>query len=45
MRAEGRYSTDSDAVSLGNGCTPPTPVSNANVNNAAPIGPAANPNP
>lgn len=26
MRAEGRYSVDVDAVSLGNGCTPATPV-------------------
>jgi hypothetical protein len=44
MRSEDRFSVDMDALSLGNGCSPVTAVSNANIkNNPAPaIGPAAN---
>jgi hypothetical protein len=38
MSAEGRYSVDFDALSLGNGCSPAPAVSNAN-NGMAPIGP------
>ena len=41
MRAEDRFSVDVDAVSLGNGCTPVTPVSGP----SRPIGPAADVNP
>jgi hypothetical protein len=45
MRAEDRFSVDVDAAALGNGCSAPAAVSNANVNNAQPIGPAPNTNP
>ena len=41
MRAEGRFSVDLDALALGNGCTPVTPVSNAN-GGTVPIGPGPN---
>ena len=36
--AEGRFGVESDATSLGNGCSPPSPISTQ-----APIGPAKNP--
>lgn len=42
MRAEDRYSADMDAISLGNGCTPPIPVTEANRRNGQAIGPAPN---
>ena len=45
MRAEDRFSADTDAVALGNGCTPARGASNATVAKAPPIGPAANENP
>jgi hypothetical protein len=45
MRAEDRFSADTDAVSLGNGCSAATPRSNANVKDARPIGPAPNTTP
>jgi hypothetical protein len=45
MRAEGRYSTDFDALAFGNGCTPPLPQSQANIPGGPVIGPAANVNP
>ena len=45
MRSEGRFSVDVDAAALGNGCSAPTAVSNANVRNAQPIGPSPNTNP
>ena len=45
MRAEGRFSVDIDGAALGNGCSAPAPVSNANVDNARPIGPAPNTTP
>ena len=41
MRAENRFSVDTDAVALGNGCTQPAPASNAN-DGPQPIGPAPN---
>jgi hypothetical protein len=44
MRAEGRYSVDSDATSLGNGCTPAFPLSELD-NGVEIIGPAENVNP
>jgi hypothetical protein len=46
MRAENRFSTDFDAVALGNGCTPVTaPTNAAEKPGALPIGPAPNVNP
>ena len=45
MRAEDRFSVDTDAVALGNGCSAATPASNANVKDAQPIGPAPNSTP
>jgi hypothetical protein len=45
MRAEDRFSADTDAVSLGNGCSAAIPRSNANVKDAQPIGPAPNTTP
>ena len=44
MRAEGRFSADMDAIQLGNGCTPATPLSEAVRRNGQPIGPAPNTN-
>jgi len=44
MRSEGRFSADMDAVSLGNGCSPATPPSEATRRNGQPIGPAPNTN-
>jgi len=38
MSAEGRYSVDFDALTLGNGCTPPAAVTNSQT----PIGPGGN---
>jgi hypothetical protein len=45
MRAEGRYSVDSDATSLGNGCTPPIAFSEIDPPGNGAIGPAGNVNP
>jgi len=45
MRAEGRYSVDSDAVAFGNGCSPPLPQSQAYDPGGPVIGPPASPNP
>jgi hypothetical protein len=44
MRAEGRYSVDSDALALGNGCSPPPPLSQIDVGGGMDVvvGPAAN---
>jgi hypothetical protein len=44
MRAEGRYSVDSDATALGNGCSPSLVASELNEGPGT-IGPAANINP
>jgi hypothetical protein len=44
MAAEGRYSVEFDAASLGNGCSPALPVSSAN-GSQQPIGPATDTNP
>jgi hypothetical protein len=44
MRAEGRYSTDSDAVALGNGCSPSIPQSEITTAGGLQIGPARNNN-
>jgi hypothetical protein len=44
MRAQGRYSGDMDATSLGNGCSPKAPLSEITIG-AAQIGPAGNVNP
>jgi hypothetical protein len=44
MRAEGRYSVDSDATALGNGCSPSFVASELN-NGLGTIGPAENINP
>jgi hypothetical protein len=44
MSAEGRYAVDYDAASLGNGCSPALPVSNANGGNVS-IGPVPDPTP
>jgi hypothetical protein len=44
MRAEGRYSVDSDATALGNGCSPAFVASELN-NGPGTIGPAENINP
>jgi hypothetical protein len=44
MRAEGRYSGDFDATALGNGCSPPAAVTNANGQSPV-IAPAPNTNP
>ena len=44
MESEGRYAVDFDAASLGNGCSPPAPMTNAE-GNAPFIGPAPNVNP
>lgn len=44
MTAEGRYSVDSDALAMGNGCTPR--LENSEVTTGiAPVGPASNVNP
>ncbi len=45
MRAEGRYSGDSDASALGNGCSPRVPESEVASGIGAAIGPVGNPNP
>jgi len=46
MRAEGRFSVDLDAYSLGNGCSPPMSQSQVtNEGTGTPIGPAPNVNP
>jgi hypothetical protein len=45
MRIAGTHSVDSDAVALGNGCSVPTPVSNANTRRGPAIGPAPNATP
>ena len=45
MRAEGRYSADMDAVSLGNGCSAPAALSEASQRGGQPIGPAPNTTP
>jgi hypothetical protein len=44
MRAAGRYSGDMDATALGNGCSPPAPLTEAGIGTAV-IGPAGNVNP
>jgi hypothetical protein len=44
MRAQGRYSGDMDATSLGNGCSPKAPTSEITTGTAQ-IGPAGNVNP
>ncbi|MCU1348883.1 MAG: hypothetical protein JWO56_1913, partial [Acidobacteria bacterium] len=44
MFAEGRYSVDFDAMSLGNGCSPAPPLSNAN-GGLTPLGPLPDNNP
>jgi hypothetical protein len=41
MRAAGRFSTDTDATALGNGCSAPVPLTNA-MQGSQPIGPAPN---
>jgi hypothetical protein len=45
MRSEGRYSVDSDATSLGNGCTPAIVRSSEVTYGTETIGPADNVNP
>jgi hypothetical protein len=45
MRVEGRFSTDFDAIALGNGCTLSVPESEALAIGSSPIGPARNRNP
>jgi hypothetical protein len=42
MRAEGRYSVDSDALALGNGCSQHAPLSEIDSNGDAVLGPAPN---
>jgi hypothetical protein len=42
MRAERRYSTDFDAIALGNGCSAPAARSEVTAMNGAPIAPAPN---
>ncbi|MGZ5433854.1 MAG: hypothetical protein ACXWH7_13100, partial [Thermoanaerobaculia bacterium] len=42
MRAEGRYSTDFEAIALGNGCSAPVARSEVTVAGGAPIAPAPN---
>ena len=42
MRAEGRYSTDVDAIALGNGCSAPAATSEVSLAGGRPIGPAPN---
>jgi hypothetical protein len=45
MRAEDRYSVDSDATALGNGCTPAVPISELDPSGTGAIGPPGNVNP
>ena len=45
MRSQGRFSADMDAISLGNGCSPPAGVTEANRRGGQPIGPAPNTTP
>jgi hypothetical protein len=45
MRAENRFSVDSDAVALGNGCSPVAGRSNASTSSGQPIGPSPNTTP
>jgi hypothetical protein len=45
MRAQGRYSVDMDATSLGNGCSPLAPISKVYFSGGGTIGPAPNVNP
>jgi hypothetical protein len=45
MRAQGRYSVDGDATTLGNGCTPPMDKSEVYDGYGVVIGPAPNANP
>ena len=45
MRAEGRYSVDSDAAPLGNGCTPAIPLTELDRFGTGILGPADNINP
>ena len=42
MRAEGRYSTDFDAIAMGNGCSAPAATSGVGLASGAPIAPAPN---
>jgi hypothetical protein len=42
MRAQGRFSVDSDALALGNGCSPHAPVSEVDYEGTAVLGPAPN---
>ena len=42
MRAEGRYSTEFDAIAMGNGCSAPAATSEVNSPSGAPIAPAPN---
>ncbi|HEV7238039.1 MAG TPA: hypothetical protein VGQ36_02285 [Thermoanaerobaculia bacterium] len=42
MRAEGRYSTDFDAIAMGNGCSAPAPTSEVDLASGARIAPAPN---
>lgn len=44
MSAEGRYSVDFDATSLGNGCSPAAPISTGN-GGSTPPGPLPDNNP